>query len=141
MILKITTYHKVAAFLCSMKRLSGLTTQTIFRPTAGPCDSVYICCAAMQRPPDPRVLGFVEARDRHIYDRHISDLAFGLREVILEEALDASKSIYHSPRTGSLIPKAFCTPETPLPTCTPPGSRIAEKSAFWGILGHGSIQK
>ena len=43
----------------------------------------------MQRPPDPQLLGFLEA-----YDRHISDLALALREVILEEAPDASESIY-----------------------------------------------
>ena len=43
----------------------------------------------MQRPPDPQLLGFLEA-----YDRHISELALALREVILEEAPDASESIY-----------------------------------------------
>jgi hypothetical protein len=43
----------------------------------------------MQRPPDPQLLGFLEA-----YDQHISDLALALREVILEEAPDASESIY-----------------------------------------------
>ncbi|HJX82978.1 MAG TPA: DUF1801 domain-containing protein [Candidatus Angelobacter sp.] len=43
----------------------------------------------MQRRPDPRLLGFLEA-----YDRHISDLALALREVVLEEAPDASESIY-----------------------------------------------
>ena len=43
----------------------------------------------MQRPPDPQLLVFLEA-----YDRHISDLALALREVILEEAPDASESIY-----------------------------------------------
>ena len=43
----------------------------------------------MQRPPDPQLLGFLEA-----YDRHISDLALALREVILDEAPDASESIY-----------------------------------------------
>jgi hypothetical protein len=43
----------------------------------------------MERPPDPQLLGFLEA-----YDRHISDLALALREVILEEAPDASESIY-----------------------------------------------
>jgi hypothetical protein len=43
----------------------------------------------MQRPPDPQLLGFLEA-----CDRHISDLALALREVILEEAPDASESIY-----------------------------------------------
>jgi hypothetical protein len=43
----------------------------------------------MNRPPDPRLIGFLEA-----YDRHISDLALALREIILEEAPDASESIY-----------------------------------------------
>ncbi|HEY6252015.1 MAG TPA: DUF1801 domain-containing protein [Candidatus Angelobacter sp.] len=43
----------------------------------------------MQRPPDPQLLGFLES-----YDRHISDLALALREVILEEAPDAAESIY-----------------------------------------------
>lgn len=43
----------------------------------------------MQRPPDPQLLGFLEA-----YDRHISDLALALREMILEVAPDASESIY-----------------------------------------------
>ena len=41
------------------------------------------------RPPDPQLIGFLEA-----YDRHISDLALALREVILEEAPDASESVY-----------------------------------------------
>jgi len=50
---------------------------------------MYIWSAAMQRPPDTQLLGFLEA-----YDRHISDLALALREVILEEAPDASESIY-----------------------------------------------
>jgi hypothetical protein len=44
---------------------------------------------SMPRPPDARLLAFLEA-----YDRHISDLALALREVILEEAPDASESIY-----------------------------------------------
>jgi len=43
----------------------------------------------MQRPPHPQLLGFLKA-----YDRHISDLALALREVILEEFPDASESIY-----------------------------------------------
>jgi len=43
----------------------------------------------MHRPPDPQLLGFLEA-----YDRHIADLALALRETILEEAPDASESIY-----------------------------------------------
>jgi hypothetical protein len=41
------------------------------------------------RPPDPRLLGFLEA-----CDRHIAELALALREIILEEAPDASESIY-----------------------------------------------
>jgi hypothetical protein len=43
----------------------------------------------MERPPDRQLIGFLEA-----YDPHISDLALALREVILEEAPDASESIY-----------------------------------------------
>jgi hypothetical protein len=43
----------------------------------------------MSRPPDPRLLGFLEA-----YDRPIADLALALREIILEEAPDASESVY-----------------------------------------------
>src|SRR5271154_5798803 len=43
----------------------------------------------MRRPPDPQLLGYLEA-----YDRHISDLALGLREIVLEEAPDASESVY-----------------------------------------------
>jgi hypothetical protein len=43
----------------------------------------------MRRPPDPQLLGFLES-----YDRHISDLALALREVVLEEAPDASESVY-----------------------------------------------
>jgi hypothetical protein len=43
----------------------------------------------MQRPPDPQLLGFLEA-----YDRPIADLALALRESILEEVPDASESIY-----------------------------------------------
>lgn len=42
---------------------------------------VYLS-AAMQRPPDAQLLGFLEA-----YDRHISDLTLALREVILEEVI------------------------------------------------------
>src|SRR5438270_12738374 len=44
---------------------------------------------SMERPPDPQLLGFLEA-----YDRHIAELAQALREIILEEAPDASESIY-----------------------------------------------
>ena len=43
----------------------------------------------MRRPPDPQLLAFLEA-----YDRHIVDLALALREIILEEVPDASESIY-----------------------------------------------
>ena len=43
----------------------------------------------MRRPPDPRLLGFLKA-----YDRHISDLALALREIVLEEAPEASESVY-----------------------------------------------
>ena len=41
------------------------------------------------RPPDPQLIGFLEA-----YDRHIANLALALREVILEEMPDASESVY-----------------------------------------------
>jgi hypothetical protein len=43
----------------------------------------------MRRPPDPQLLGFLEA-----YDRQIGDLALAAREIILDEAPDASESIY-----------------------------------------------
>ena len=43
----------------------------------------------MERPPDPRLLGFLEA-----YDRPIADLALALREIILDEVPDASESVY-----------------------------------------------
>ena len=43
----------------------------------------------MERPPHPQLIGFLEA-----YDRHIAELALALREMILEEAPDASESIY-----------------------------------------------
>jgi hypothetical protein len=43
----------------------------------------------VERPPDPQLIGFLNA-----YDRNISDLALALREIILEEAPDASESIY-----------------------------------------------
>jgi hypothetical protein len=43
----------------------------------------------MRRPPDPQLIGFLEA-----YDRHILDLALALREIILEESPDATESIY-----------------------------------------------
>jgi hypothetical protein len=43
----------------------------------------------MQRPPDPQLIGFLEA-----YDRPIADLALALREIILEEVPHATESIY-----------------------------------------------
>ena len=43
----------------------------------------------MRRPPDPQLLGFLEA-----YDRQIADLALALRDIVLEEAPDASESVY-----------------------------------------------
>jgi hypothetical protein len=48
---------------------------------------VYI--QTVTRPPDPQLLGFLNA-----YDPHIADLALALREIILEEVPDASESIY-----------------------------------------------
>jgi hypothetical protein len=43
----------------------------------------------MERPPDRQLIGFLQA-----YDPHIGDLALSLREIILEEAPDASESVY-----------------------------------------------
>ncbi len=43
----------------------------------------------MERPPHPRLVGFLEA-----YERPIGDLALALREIILEGAPDASESVY-----------------------------------------------
>ncbi len=43
----------------------------------------------MRRPPDPQLIGFLEA-----YNRPIADLALALREIILEEVPDAFESIY-----------------------------------------------
>jgi hypothetical protein len=43
----------------------------------------------MDRPPHPELIGFLGA-----YDPHIAGLALALREIILEEAPDASESIY-----------------------------------------------
>src|SRR5690242_17981456 len=43
----------------------------------------------LRRPPHPQLLEFLEA-----YDPHISNLALALRQIILEEAPDASESIY-----------------------------------------------
>src|ERR1700726_4740496 len=44
---------------------------------------------SMERLPDPQLLGFLTA-----YDRPVAELALALREIILEEAPDASESIY-----------------------------------------------
>ena len=57
-----------------------------------PTDFLEFQCTispSMHRPPDPQLLGFLEA-----YDRHISNLALALREIVLEESPDASESIY-----------------------------------------------
>ena len=43
----------------------------------------------MNRPPDPQLLGFLAA-----YDPSIADLALALRQIVLEEAPDASESVY-----------------------------------------------
>src|SRR5271163_4000995 len=43
----------------------------------------------MERPPEPQLVGFLGA-----YDPHIADLALALREIVLEEAPDASESVY-----------------------------------------------
>ena len=43
----------------------------------------------MRRPPDPQLLGYLQA-----YDPSIANLALALREIILEEVPDASESIY-----------------------------------------------
>lgn len=43
----------------------------------------------MRRSPNPQLIGFLEA-----YDRHITDLALALREIVLEEAPDAAESVY-----------------------------------------------
>jgi hypothetical protein len=43
------------------------------------------------RPPDPQLIGFLEA-----YDPHIANLALALREIILEEVPDASESVYRT---------------------------------------------
>ena len=42
-----------------------------------------------RRPPHPQLLGYLAA-----YDPTIADLALALREIILEEAPDASESVY-----------------------------------------------
>jgi hypothetical protein len=43
----------------------------------------------VRRPPDPQLLGFLAA-----YDPTIADMALALREIVLEEAPDASESVY-----------------------------------------------
>jgi hypothetical protein len=43
----------------------------------------------MKRPPDPRLIAFLAA-----YDRHICDMALALREIVLDEVEDASESVY-----------------------------------------------
>src|SRR5271156_6915203 len=43
----------------------------------------------MERPPEPQLVGFLGA-----YDPHIADLALALREIVLDEAPDASESVY-----------------------------------------------
>ena len=46
-------------------------------------------CPSMERPPHPQLLGFLEP-----YGPHVTELALALREIVLEEAPDASESIY-----------------------------------------------
>jgi hypothetical protein len=58
------------------------------RRTRGPAGK-GIFAFIMDRPPDSRLLGFLKA-----YDPHIAELALALREIILEEAPDASESVY-----------------------------------------------
>ena len=58
-------------------------------PGEFPTESQGIFFLSMRRPPDPQLLGFLEA-----YERPIADLALALREIVLEEAPDASESIY-----------------------------------------------
>src|SRR5216684_5467454 len=48
----------------------------------------YIFSPAMRRPPDPQLLGFLDA-----CDRHIAELVLALPEILLEEVPDASESI------------------------------------------------
>lgn len=45
----------------------------------------------MHRPPHPRLLSFLTA-----YDPGVADLALALREIVLQEAPDASESIYQT---------------------------------------------
>jgi hypothetical protein len=94
---RVSNYAKYRRF--SRRHLSHITAEKLtihqqfsegrVHADTSAADSVYIGSASMQRPPDPQLLGFLEA-----YDCHISDLALALREVILEEAPDASESIY-----------------------------------------------
>jgi len=78
----------------------------------------------MRRPPDPQLLGFLTA-----YDRPIADLALALREIILEEAPDASESIYQVyTDTGSAT-------AAPSPPCTITLTRIGSRAnAHWQPL-------
>jgi len=41
------------------------------------------------RSPDPRLIGLLES-----FDRHIADIALAMREIILDEAPDASETVY-----------------------------------------------
>jgi hypothetical protein len=41
------------------------------------------------RPPDPRLIAVLEP-----FDRHVSDLVLAMREIVLDEAPDASESVY-----------------------------------------------
>jgi len=54
-----------------------------------PGTQVDIFPVTVDRPPIPELLGFLAA-----YDPSIADLALALRQVVLEEAPDASESIY-----------------------------------------------
>jgi hypothetical protein len=54
-----------------------------------PAQQIDTFGVSMNRPPIPQLLGFLAA-----YDRSIVDLALALREIVLEEAPDASESIY-----------------------------------------------
>ena len=68
-----------------MRRFSAFSGSPAYAPGEFQC----IFNPSMRRPPDPRLLGFLE-----VYDRPIADLALALREIILEEVPDASESIY-----------------------------------------------
>jgi hypothetical protein len=57
---------------------------------AGLCGpKVDIFTVIVKRPPSPQLLGFLAA-----YDPSIADLALALRQIVLEEAPDASESVY-----------------------------------------------